>query len=156
MLSLGNLLTSLVPCAPDVPGAIPVNLAVRGVTLYRMWDRSWSLFSLAYHHITRSLFIWLRACCSIVKAMNGATVRRLVIGRGNWKKLLWLFYQESSGVCVLCNLCVSPVFEDLSGCWWTHSSRASEWFEILNFDTVLILRLMSFSRCLHRSLELLI
>lgn len=41
-----------------------------------------SLFSLAYHHVTRSLFIWLTVCCSIVKAMKGTTVRELVIGWG--------------------------------------------------------------------------
>ena len=111
------------------PRAIPVNLAIRGVTLYHMWDWTWSLFSLAYHHITRSLFIWLRACCSIVKAMNGATVRRLVIGWGNWgkKKLLWLFYPGVIRcVCTVQSVCES-VFEDQSGKWWTHSSCAGDW-----------------------------
>ena len=57
-------------------------------------------FSLTQQRITRSRFIWLSVCCSIVKAMKRNHCQGIGNWMGDWIYLLWLFYQMSSGLCV--------------------------------------------------------
>lgn len=109
--------------------AISVNLAVRSVTLCCMWNLSWSLFSLACYHVTRSWSIWVRPCCSIVKAMKGTTVRRLVIG---YKFCLIVLPEVTRCVCMRER---ESMLLDHNGFWYTCANKQPV---IQNFNTMWI------------------